>query len=308
MNERRDTSNPLFRIGNGVGPFGRWFRLFAGINAILFLSLNPILLDPMPASRLGPYFGEVGLWFLLLATAYLVGVWLFGQLGLSRLTPWAGTAIFLGIPSLFRMLGLLPLTFQIAFGFYVGASLIATFFMRYGGCEVVAFPSLLLGHRFTMYCPYNAVDAVERAVAVDRYSRRHRSLAVLSLAITSFIGGYFLLEEILQFFGRYGLAFEIDDRLAWLLFLPAAHLFYMAASSYAREGSLLAAPVRKFGLGAAVLALVTVSLVVPGIEAFRLWLWVLAIGAAGAAAEVVWRALRGRRAGERRLAESGERP
>lgn len=84
-----------FRVGNGVGPFGRWFRLFAGLNAILYLSINPILLHPEPKEHLGTYFGEVGLWFILIAGVYLLGVWLFGRLLFSRLNPWTGTAMFL---------------------------------------------------------------------------------------------------------------------------------------------------------------------------------------------------------------------
>jgi hypothetical protein len=39
--------------------------------------------------------------------------------------------------------------------------------MRYGGCEVVAVPSLLFGKRYVVYCPYNVIDVVEKAV-LDR--------------------------------------------------------------------------------------------------------------------------------------------
>ena len=58
------------------------------------------------------------------------------------------------------MLGVLPPATQVAMGLYISASLMLTFFMRYGGCEVVVLPSVLLNRRYTMYCPYNAVDAV----------------------------------------------------------------------------------------------------------------------------------------------------
>src|SRR5712692_4391945 len=37
----------------------------------------------------------------------------------------------------------------------------------YGGCEVVAFPSLLFRRHYTVYCPLNAIDLVER-----RYTKR----------------------------------------------------------------------------------------------------------------------------------------
>lgn len=292
--ESSRTAGDLFRIGLGVGTFGRWFRLLIGLNAVVYLSINPILLNPLPPGDLLPYFGDVALWFAGIATAYMAGVWLYARLPASLLNPWAGTAIFLGVPTLLRVFGIAPMSFQIAFGFYIGVSLIATFFMRYGGCEVIAFPSLFLRRRFTMYCPYNGIDAVERGVTLDGFSRSHRAVAILSLAITLIVGGYFLVEEISGFFGRYGLAFEIDDRAAWLLFIPTAYLAFMTVRSYRREKRILAAPVRKFGLGAGVLLLVAISLVSPAVATFQMWLGVMVVGTAS----VVVAAVRG---GLRRL-------
>lgn len=274
---RADTDD-VFRIGLGVGTFGRWFRLLIGINAIAYLSVNPVLLNPLPTAEIVPYFGEVGLWLLGIIVAYMAGVWCFGHLPVHRLNPWLGTVIFLGVPTLLRMRGFIPESAQVAFGFYIGASLIATFFMRYGGCEVVALPSILFGKRFTMYCPYNAVDAVERGVAPDGFSTGHRWIAILSLAITMLVGGYFLIEVISSFFGRYGLAFDVDPRLAWTLFFPAGHLTFLTISAYRRERRLLAPAVRKFGVGAAVLTLVTFALVSPIVGTRELWLGALAIG------------------------------
>lgn len=287
-----ETSPSVFRIGNGVGPFGRWFRLFAGIDTLVYLSINPVLLHPVPAGELGAHFARVGAWFLAIAAAYLAGVWMFGRRLFGRGSPWLGTAVFLGVPTLLRILGIVPVSFQIAFGFYVGVSLIGTFFMRYGGCEVVAFPSLVLGRRYTMYCPYNAVDAVERAVALDGYSVPHRFVAILSLATTLLVGGYFLVERISGFFGRFGLGFSLDDRLAWSLFLPAGYLTWMAVASLVREKSLRAPSVRKFGLGALVLTAVTISLVAPDVDSYVLWLAVLAVGVVYAIGDLVVRSAR----------------
>ncbi len=52
-------------------------------------------------------------------------------------------------------------------GLYIGVSLIFSFFIRYGGCEVMSIPGLIFGTRYTVYCPLNVVDAVENAV-IDR--------------------------------------------------------------------------------------------------------------------------------------------
>ena len=63
------------------------------------------------------------------------------------------------------VLDLGPDAFQVGLWLYVAASLIANFFASYGGCEIVGFPSLLLGRKYTVYCPMNAVDVVDKAIA-----------------------------------------------------------------------------------------------------------------------------------------------
>jgi uncharacterized protein DUF6410 len=39
--------------------------------------------------------------------------------------------------------------------------------MAYGDCEVVALPGLLFRRHYTVYCPLNVIDLVER-----RYTKR----------------------------------------------------------------------------------------------------------------------------------------
>lgn len=272
------TDNGLVRIGNGVGPLGRWFRLFIGLNAALYISLSPILVNPMPREDLLSYFGGVGMWFLIIFAVYQVVFYFFGRFFFVRLSPWAGTAIFLGTPTLLRVLDLVPMEFQIAFGFYVGISLVATFFMRYGGCEVVAFPSIFFKQRYTMYCPYNAVDAIERAVTIDEFSPAHKALAILSLGIATFVGGYMIMIEMHAFFGRWGLGFELDPRISWALLLPVAHLSYLTLKAYQKDRKFLAPAVRKFGLGAAILGALTLSWLYEPFSHFPLWRSALALG------------------------------
>jgi Family of unknown function (DUF6410) len=50
---------------------------------------------------------------------------------------------------------------------YLSVSLLVAALSSYGGCEVVAFPSLLFRRHCTVYCPLNAIDLVER-----RYTQR----------------------------------------------------------------------------------------------------------------------------------------
>ena len=59
----------------------------------------------------------------------------------------------------------LPQAFSLAMGVYVGLSFILQWRIKYGGCEVVAVPIILLKKRYTTYCvPLVALDAVEKKV------------------------------------------------------------------------------------------------------------------------------------------------
>jgi len=210
----------LFVIGNGVGIVGRWSRLFIGLNSIIYFVLNPILLNPIPKEELVDFALTQGLALAGVTALYIVVFHFFGKLLFARLTPWAGTVVFLGLPSLLLTLGVMPEWFGMAFGTYIGFSLILTFFMKYGGCEVVALPSMLLGKRYTMYCPLNTIDAVERAVTPDAHSQTHKFFMITSLGIASLIGGYYYILSAGNAFSRYGIVFELDYRFSWLLVFP----------------------------------------------------------------------------------------
>ncbi len=81
--------------------------------------------------------------------------------------PWLRTLLF-WLPAVF-----IPLLFLIPWGWgfgallYLSVSLIVAALSSYGGCEVVALPSLLFRRQCTVYCPLNAIDLVER-----RYTQR----------------------------------------------------------------------------------------------------------------------------------------
>ena len=208
---------------------------------------------------------------------YIVVFHFFGKLLFARLTPWAGTAVFLGLPTLLFILGVMPEWAGMAFGLYIGASLVLTFFMKYGGCEVVALPSMLLGKRYTMYCPLNAIDAVERAVTPDAYSQSHKFFMITSLGIASLVGGYFFILSGGNAFSRYGMVFELDYRFSWLLIIPFFYAAYMVLENFKKEKRLFAPPVRKFGMGAIVLFLMAINFGVPDIQ-IRFWNWIMAAG------------------------------
>ena len=269
--------NEIFTIGRGIGPVGRWLRLLLGLYFLIFLILNPLYLNPVPPEAIAAFALSVVGYTLLIAAIYFAVFYLTGELVLSRANPWTGTLIFVGIPTALALLGFLPQPIAMAFGLYISGSLILIFFMRYGGCEVVALPSVLLNRRFTMYCPLNAVDAVERAVTPDESMVHHRVLAILSLAITIFVGGYFFLRE-LHVLGHGGMAINMDSRWSLLLLVPLARLMALGLLHCRSERSLRAPKVRKFGLGAVVLALAIVAFLFDSVSGYQLWTVAMALG------------------------------
>ena len=283
------TTNSDFQIGDGVGLVGRWFRLFIGAYFFVFLVLNPILLHPIPQADLLAFVGKVGLSLAAIVAVYFVVFYAIGELVLSRMNPWTGTLVFLGTPTLLYVLGVLPPATQVAMGLYISASLMLTFFMRYGGCEVVALPSVLLKRRYTMYCPYNAVDAVERAVSLDVSAHRERIAAIVSLAIIVFVGGYFFLVETEQLFGHYGVAIDLDNRWALLLLVPIAQLLRGALKGY-RSDTDPSGNFRNYFLGAGVLVLALLVFVVDGLSDSAVWRAVMVLGGLIVVGELLQRA------------------
>ena len=110
---------------------------------------------------------ELALYFVATLSAYTAAEFLFGERFFSKINAWLRTVILLGPLVVIFALQLGPHAFHHAILLYVGVSLIVSFFMRYGGCEVMSIPGLIFGTRHTVYCPLNVVDAVEKAV-IDR--------------------------------------------------------------------------------------------------------------------------------------------
>ena len=149
------------KIGRDVGLVGRWFRLIAGGALTGYVALQ--------AARIASAgeVAELALYFVATLGAYTAAEYFLGERVLPRANPWLTTAILLGPLGVIFALQLGPQVFHHALALYFGVSLIFSFFMRYGGCEVMSIPGLLFGTRRTVYCPLNVVDVVERA-ALDR--------------------------------------------------------------------------------------------------------------------------------------------
>ena len=275
-----------FIIGYHVGPYGRWVRLIFAIYFLVFFVVNPLVLNSQPLDDFLPFALQTLMWVGVVTGAYLVVFYFLGELLLAKMNPWVGTLVFLGAPTIVGLLGYMPQQVQIAFGVYVPLSLILIFFMKYGGCEVIALPSLILRRRYTMYCPYNAIDAVERGVTPDRGKGLELILAMVSLTITLFVGSWFLFVERGRMLTRYGVDWHIDERWALLLLFPALHLAWRALATFFRDKTLRSKEGGKYALGATILGLYVV--VFFKVIAFQtLWLGAMGFGALYALYEIV---------------------
>ncbi len=153
-------SNNKFTLGLDAGFFGRWGRLILGGLVPLF-SIGRLLLTNRPSVE-----------FAIAATAYFVAIFVvymaahyfLGERLFARMNPWIGTLILVGPPTVALILGLGPNAFQLALALYISISLIFNFVMSYGGCEVMAIPSLVFRRRYVVYCPWNVVDVVDKMI------------------------------------------------------------------------------------------------------------------------------------------------
>ena len=144
-----------FAVGQEVGGCGRCTRLALGLLGLIFIGTS--------VAQIGPSAGliaRIAGGLLLTTFLYLV---LFWQLGERVSHPWLRTVIF-WFPAVFI---LLPWGWGFGVLLYWSVACLVAALSSYGGCEVVAFPSLLFRRHYTVYCPLNVIDLVER-----RYTKR----------------------------------------------------------------------------------------------------------------------------------------
>lgn len=160
-------------VGLDVGPFGRWTRLVWGI-----LILAPLLIEVLQdLGSLGTsiaFYGRSGLYFLGILLGYLIIYRLLGERAFAKMNPWLNTLVLVGPAFVVSWWSiavspwtgvLLPSGLSFGMLLYVGVSFILQWKIRYGGCEVVALPIMLLRRRYITYCvPLVALDAAEKAI------------------------------------------------------------------------------------------------------------------------------------------------
>jgi hypothetical protein len=151
------------RLGLDVGFCGRWLRLVVG------LYLTGLIVFQVSGTYSVSAGIELVLYFIAILTIYSAAHYLLGERILNKLNPWIGTTLLLGPLVAIFAFQIGPQVLHQAILVYIGISLVVSYFMGYGGCEVVSIPSIFFRRRYTVYCPLNVVDVADKA-AVDRKS------------------------------------------------------------------------------------------------------------------------------------------
>ncbi len=145
-----------FVLGHDLRAVGKWSRIILGVLGVLWAVARAL-----DAGMLA----ETGLYVLVIGAAYLAAHRLLGGWVLGGMNPWVGTILLVGPAIVIPGMPMLPLALRVGMIAYFSASLLLNAAKNYGGCEVLALPSLLFGRWYTVYCPLNVIDAVERRVA-----------------------------------------------------------------------------------------------------------------------------------------------
>ena len=144
-----------FTVGREVGGCGRCTRFVLGLLGLASIGVSVARLGPSAALP-----GQLTISLLLTAALYLALFWLFGE----RIPhPRLRTVIF-WLPAAFI---LLTGGWGLGVLLYWSVACLLAALSAYGGCEVVVLPSLVFRRHYTVYCPLNAIDLVER-----RYTKR----------------------------------------------------------------------------------------------------------------------------------------
>ena len=155
------TGQSRIEIGRDSTTLGRWFRLVLGLLLILFASLRTIsITDRVDALPLI-------LTFLAILVVYYLAYLVLEKSLLARNNPWLNMLVFVVPALVIALVPVFPATIQAGMILYLGVTSVLNAMIGYGGCEVLAVPTLVYRRRYDVYCPCNVVDLAEQAVRPD---------------------------------------------------------------------------------------------------------------------------------------------
>ncbi|MHC0432274.1 DUF6410 domain-containing protein [Streptomyces sp. O3] len=229
-------------IGRDAGPAGRAVRALAGAAA-----LTHILTAKVPDHSTGQLLAAAAT-AVALAAAYTALLAVLRPL-LTRgarggLAGWPGGALLL-LPMLLYPIGVLPEGPALGVALYVELSVLTAGLSGYGGIELAALPTLVLGYRPVLYGPFNAVDLAERSMRRRWHGTPERVAGGLAVAG---LGWFWIVPPLASVSGGVGDAFDALtalDPVAGGAVLIAGVLYALPAAGPAR--------LRRLGAGAFVL-------------------------------------------------------
>ncbi|MPZ27437.1 MAG: hypothetical protein GEV12_13755 [Micromonosporaceae bacterium] len=276
-------------LGRDLGPVGRLARVVAGL-ASLGLGGWLATEDGLTAVDVA----AIGGYVVLIAGFYLAATAVLGRRLLARISPWTATTLFLTPVVVLALLPGVPNNLRAAIFIYYGVSLLLIAAIGYGGCEVVGIPMAVLRRRDVVYCPLNAIDAVERPLA----QVPHRPTALVAGGLVAAAGVLLGVDEFAPDGGGW---LPVDARWAAVLLLPAIVVLGRLAW-LARADGESPSPGRRTGsvLGVVTLAAAAVITAVTG-SVSLFFTAVLALMLVGGVVAALWRVAA---AGRRRTASS----
>ncbi len=156
----------MSRVGIDVGTAGRLFRLILGVGILFFVSYRILQAWIAFGAAIAPAVITIVIYFAAILAAYLALYWLIGKRVLARDRPWINTLLIVGPPYLMFIIHLTLYRIDLllmALLLYISISLILSWKIRYGGCEMVSIPIIIFRQRCTTYCiPIVVVDVLER--------------------------------------------------------------------------------------------------------------------------------------------------
>ena len=157
------TSQTRIMIGRDATTIGRWVRLILGLLLILYAGLSLITItnrvDALP----------VLLSFVAILVVYYVAYLVLEKPLLARVNPWQNMLVFVAPSFVIALVPVFPAALRVGMILYWGVMSVLNAVTRYGGCEVLALPTLVYQRRYDVYCPTNVIDLAERAVRPDSH-------------------------------------------------------------------------------------------------------------------------------------------
>jgi hypothetical protein len=83
---------------------------------------------------------------------------------LARKNPWLSSLVLVVPALVLVVVPLFPSGLQVGMVLYWGVSLLLNALIGYGGCEVLALPTIVYKRRYDVYCPTNVIDLAERSL------------------------------------------------------------------------------------------------------------------------------------------------